>query len=158
MCLTLDFFSEYLFVVTWNMEAIIKDTRMHFSRMRTGRTLTVFRCLVPGGGCIPKESRNQKKIPPQKIGGSPLTPPQIEDPPEKLEPPWDQTPPRDWPARHAGIPTPPPRGQNDTRLWKYYLGQNFVSAGKYASSPYFTLISLAWKNYKVCGQCCNGSL
>ena len=27
--------------------------------------------------------------------------------------------------------TPPPCGQNDTRLWKYYLGQNFVSAGKY---------------------------
>ena len=51
-------------------------------------------------------------------------------------------PPQDWPARHAGIPTPSPgtdlQGMlgypptplwTDTRLWKYYLGQNFVSAG-----------------------------
>ena len=70
---------------------------MHSSRMRTGRTLTVFRCLVPGG-CIPKESRNQKKFPPPKNWGVPLNPPQPPPqnwrPPEKLETPLgpDQTP------------------------------------------------------------------
>ena len=80
-------------------------TGMHSSRMRTGRTLTVVRCLVPAGGgggwggarrgVYPqrkhKESRNQKKIPS----------PKMETPLKKLETPLD------WPARHAGIPPPP---------------------------------------------------
>ena len=62
-------------------------TRMHSSRMRTGRTFTVVRCLVPGGGGFSKESRNPKKIspPPKKIGGSPFNPPSA-PPAEKLEP------------------------------------------------------------------------
>ena len=79
-------------------------TRMHSSRMRTGRTLTVFRCLVLGRGEIKKSKKNST---PKKLGGAPLTtPPQSPDPlknwrtpqknwrpPKKLETPWDQIPP-----------------------------------------------------------------
>ena len=101
---------------------------MHSSRMRTGRTLTIFRCLVPGGLYPQRKQKSKKKIPPQKKlwGGIPLnplnhppTPPRkIGDPPKKLETPGTRPPqtdlqgmlgyppPQDWPARHAGIPTP----------------------------------------------------
>ena len=59
-----------------SMKKII--TRMHSSRMRTGRTLTVFRCLVPeGGGRVypQRKQKSKKNSPPKKIGGSPLSPP-----------------------------------------------------------------------------------
>ena len=121
--------------------------------MRTGRTLTVFRCLVRGGGGIsPKKAEIKKKSPP-KIGG-PLNPPSL--PPQKLETPpknWRPLPPKNWRLTPKNWRTPPgltckacwdtppgtdlqgmlgyppPCGQIDTHLWKYYLGQNFVSAG-----------------------------
>ena len=90
-------------------------TRMHSSRMRTGRTLTVFRSLlfrggVSGpGGCL--------------VWGGCLVPGGYLPGPGGV-PAWSE----------GGVPgqvlPPPPCGQNDTRLWKYYLGQNFVSAGK----------------------------
>ena len=58
-------------------EEILHVTRMHSSRMRSGRTLTVFQCLVRGGGGVsPKKAEIKKKFPPKKIGGSPLNPPQ----------------------------------------------------------------------------------
>ena len=66
-------------------------TRMHSSRMRTGRTLTVFRWRPSP----PKNWRPPRKIgDPQKFGD----PPKNWTPPEKLEtpgtrPPRDQTPP-----------------------------------------------------------------
>ena len=100
------------------MKTIALWTRMYSSRMRTGRMLTVFRCLVPGGGggCIPKESRNQKKIPPpQKNWGchpntpNPPPPRKMEtpwrngDPPEKLETPLDQNNPRTRPHPPPGL-------------------------------------------------------
>ena len=98
--------------------------------MRTGWTLTVFRKLEtppppPKFGPdtpLPKNWTRPPQIwsrPPRKIGA---------DPPEKLE----QTPPRKIGAdtpRKIGADTPPPCEQNHTRLWKYNLGQNFVSAG-----------------------------
>ena len=55
-------------------------------------------------------------------------PPPWPDPPPKI---WSRpSPPKIW-SRHP----PPPRGQNDTRFWKYYLGQNFVSAGNNRLAP-----------------------
>ena len=87
---------------------------MHSSRMHTGWMLTVFRWRTP---------------PPRKFGGTP---------PEKLETHphlRDQTrenwrhPPRKFGGTPPGTRHPPPCEQNDRRLWKYYLGQNFVSAG-----------------------------
>ena len=94
-------------------------TRMHSSRMRTGRSLTVYRSLLPGGcllrlcvcsrgsgvcsgglcllwGCSP--------------GGGCL-----------LRGVW-------YPSMHWG--RHPPREQNDRQVQKYYLGHNFVAAGK----------------------------
>ena len=80
-------------------------TRMHSSRMRTGRTLTVFRWRPP----------------PRKIGDTP--PKNLEEPPQKSGgPPWDQTPRRDQ--------TPPVNRMNDRRLWKYYLGHTNASIWK----------------------------
>ena len=53
-------------------------------------------------------------------------------PPENLEEPppkkFGRTPPKNW--RPPGTRFPPVNRILDTRLWKYYLGQNFVSAGK----------------------------
>ena len=120
-------------------------TRMHSSRMRTGRTLTVFQCLVPvgGRGVYPQRKQKSKKIPPPKKS-TPLKnwrpPEKLETPSEKLEPPpgltckacWDTPPTQDWPVRYAQIPSL----WTDTRLWKYYLGQNFVSAGNNLSLSY----------------------
>ena len=51
--------------------------------MRTGRTLTIFRCLVPGG-VYPQRKQKSKKIPCK----SPPYKKKIGDPPEKLETPW----------------------------------------------------------------------
>ena len=67
---------------------------MHSSRMRTGRTLTVFRYLAPGG-VSPKKAEIKKKIPP-------LTP----SPPRKIgdTPHRDQTPP---PGTRHHHPPPP---------------------------------------------------
>ena len=108
-------------------------TRMHSSRMRTGRTLTVFRKI----GDPPWKNWDP---PPKNWRHTHPPPPRQTDLQGMLgyPPSWD------WPARHAGIPThpllgltckacwdtPPPPPWTDTRLWKYYLGQNFVSAGK----------------------------
>ena len=68
--------------------------------MRTGRTLTVLRCLV-------------------------LTPP----PPKKIGDPqnWRTPPPKNW--RPPGTRPPPPLWTEWQTGVKYYLGQNFVSAG-----------------------------
>ena len=54
-------------------EEILHVTRMHSSRMRSGRTLTVFQCLVLGG-VSPKKAEIKKKFPPKKLG-VPLKPP-----------------------------------------------------------------------------------
>ena len=56
--------------------------------------------------------------PPQKKFGDPQ---KFGDPPENLE----------APPQKIGDP---PCEQNDRRLWKYYLGQNFVSAGNKRSA------------------------
>ena len=68
--------------------------RMHSSRMRTGRTLTVFRCLVRGGGVSPKKAEIKKKNSPPKNWAVPFNPPPQPPnhppqppPPEKLETP-----------------------------------------------------------------------
>ena len=64
-------------------------------------------------GCVPAERwpYSEKLETPPKIWSR--------HPPENLE----QAPPEIW-SRHPPLWT-------DTRLWKYYLGQNFVSAGNY---------------------------
>ena len=73
-------------------------TRMHSSRMRTGRTLTVFRWRDPPS---PKIWRN----PPPKIW---RTPPKIwRNPPPKI---WRNPPPKIWrnpPWKFGGTPPPP---------------------------------------------------
>ena len=85
---------------------------MHSSRMRTGRSLTVFRSLLSWGGYLNSRPPPKKlEGTPQKIGGTPQT--RLSLPPEKLEEPlWDQTLPHDQ--------TPPgpdtPCEQNHTRL------------------------------------------
>ena len=71
---------------------------------------------------------NLEQAPPPKIW-SRHTPPKIwsRHPPRKFE---AAPPPKIWrrhPPRKFGAGTPPL--WTDTRLWKYYLGQNFVSAG-----------------------------
>ena len=60
---------------------------MHSSRMRTGRTLTVFRWRTP----------------PRKFGGTPHPPENLEEPPPKIPPPkiWSASP------RKFGADTPP---------------------------------------------------
>ena len=89
------------------------QTRMHSSRMRTGRTLTVFRKLEDppgkfGAGTPPKiwsrhPPENLEQAPPPKIWSRhPPRPPKIwsRHPPENLE----QAPPRKF---GAGTPPPP---------------------------------------------------
>ena len=98
-----------------------KNTRMHSSRMRTGRAWPYpggrGGCLPGGGacqggagGCLPGGGACRGGCLPG--GGACRGGTWPAPPPENLE------------------QAPPPCGQNDTRLWKYYLGQNFVSAGK----------------------------
>ena len=81
-------------------------TRMHSSRMRTGRTLTVFRCRPPrkfGGTPPPKIWRPPENLetPPRKFGGTPPSE-NLETPP----PPWteSQTPVKTlpWPKLRFG--------------------------------------------------------
>ena len=98
------------------MYTIRIKTRIHSSRMRTGRTLTVFRCLVPPSKKIgePPEKLEplHRKIgdPSQKIGDPSQ---KIGDPsPEKLE-----TLPKNWrPLKNCRLPgtrLPPPRKIGD---------------------------------------------
>ena len=109
------------------------NTRMHSSRIRTGRALTVL-----GGGagwCIPEEfflgggkklKKKRKKnleTPLRKFGGSP---PNWRPPPENLE-----DPPKIWrippgPDHHL---LPPPVDRHT--LVKILPWPNFVAAGKY---------------------------
>ena len=87
-------------------------TRMHSSRMRTGRTLTVFRWRTPppkiwrntpsppknwrppGPNTPPAPKKNLRPPPTRKFG---VTPPSRKfggnPPPKNWRPPWDQTPP-----------------------------------------------------------------
>ena len=88
-------------------------TRMHSSRMRTGRTVTVFRKLEDppkfGAGTPPKIWSRHPPPPPRKFGAG--NPPQkfgVGTPPENLEqaPPskiWSRHP----PPRKFGVGTPP---------------------------------------------------
>ena len=107
-------------------------TRMHSSRMRTGRSLTICRSLLPGGD-VCYQGRG---------GGS--------APGVVVSAPGGSSAPRGAPeggvcsggwcsggwcllpggSVHAGIPDPPPCEQNDKQVQKYYVGHNFVAAGK----------------------------
>ena len=71
-------------------DLIINETRMHSSRMRTGRTLTVFRGEPPP----PRKFGEPppKKDPPPKIWRNPPNPPK-KHPPQNLEEPPKKTPP-----------------------------------------------------------------
>ena len=80
---------------------------MHSSRMRTGRTLTVFRWRTP-----PKIWRNPpKKTPPKKFGATPpkkdTSPPKIWRNPPKKRPPlkiWRNPPKKRPPQKFGGTP------------------------------------------------------
>ena len=115
--------------------------------MRTGRTVTIFRWRTPPPNLEepplknwrpPRKIGDSRKIgdplknwrPPRKFGG---TPPKLETPGTPLGPPGTRP------------PTPSPRGHNDTRFWKYYLGQNFVSAGKNSNQPELAIHCFAGK-------------
>ena len=92
----------------------------------------------PGGG-YPQIKQKSKKNPPPKKLGVPLNPP---NPPKLKTPRKIGDPPKNW--RPPRTRLPPPCGQNDTRLWKYYLGQNFVSAGNYNLMQGTWIRSLIW--------------
>ena len=75
-----------------NLNTYEMKTRMHSSRMRTSRTLTIFRWRTP-----PKIWRNppqnleeppQKRHPPRKFGGTPLP---KKTPPQKRPPLWTES-------------------------------------------------------------------
>ena len=86
--------------VNWNISNNKNKTRMHSSRMRTGRTLTVFRKLEE-----PPPPENLEQTPPPEIWSR--HPPKI----------WSRhtTPPKIWsrhpPPRKFGADTPSPRDQ-----------------------------------------------
>ena len=103
-------------------------TRMHSSRMLTGRSLTICLTLLLGGRGIPKESRNQKNFPPpkkletpQKIGGPPKNwwpPPEKLETPRKIGPPKKlENPLKNWrhPPRIIGDP---PEKLETPRNWR----------------------------------------
>ena len=87
--------------------------------MRTGRTLTVFRSLLfPGGGVWSQGGTCLVRGGVWSQGGTCLVRGGVRS--------------RGCTCLVRGggcLVRYPPCGQNDTRLWKYYLGQNFVSAG-----------------------------
>ena len=129
------------------------STRMHSSRMRTARAFTVCRSLLLGGvylpgprgvylpglgGYLPGLGRGCTCLVPGGCtclvwGGVPAWSWGVYLVPEGGVPAW---------SRGVYLPGPggvylpgpggctwsgtPPRGQNDTRLWKYYLAPNFV--------------------------------
>ena len=106
-------------------------TRMHSSRMRTARSLTVSLYLIISHACPPLE---QPCMPPRSNHAHPPGSNHA-CPPRATTPPWEQprTPPQEQPCM------PPPRatthaplcGQNvDTRFWKYYLAQTSLRAVK----------------------------
>ena len=114
--------------------------------MRTGRTLTVFWKLEtapPPKIWSRHPPENLEQAPPPKIWSSP--------PPQNLE----QAPPQKF---GAGTPPgsdqthpPPVNRMNDRRLWKYYLGQNFVSAGNNAASA--MIVAQIWRyNNTACNS------
>ena len=83
--------------------------------MRTGRSLTVCRSLLPGGGRVSAPGGGGLL----KVGGG------VEGVCSWRGMVW-------YPSMHWGR-NPPSREQNDKQVQKYYLGHNFVAAGnKYA--------------------------
>ena len=88
--------------------------------MRTGRTLTVFRKLeTPPKIWSRHPPKNLEQAPPPKIWSS-------RHPPRKF---GAGTPPPPLPQKFGADTPHPPCEQNHTHVQKYYLGQNFVSAG-----------------------------
>ena len=83
-------------------------TRMHSSRMRTGRTLTVFRWNPPKKD-TPPENLEEPPSPPKKDTPQKKTPPKnLEEPPKKRRPPkiWEEPPPKDPPPKIWRNPPP----------------------------------------------------
>ena len=110
--------------------------------MHTGRTLTVFRWRTPPRkiGDTPRKNlagTTWKIGDPQKIGG----------------------PPRKIGGTPSGTRPPPVNRMNDRRMWKYYLGQNFVSAGKKCllsasnTSKYLVFYSERCSYLPLCTDC-----
>ena len=123
--------------------------------MRTGRSLTICLTLLRGGGGYPQRKQKSKKNPLPKLGG-PLTPPQKLETPRKIgDPPknWRTPPPQDWPARHAGIPTPP---VDRHTLVKILPWPNFVAAGNKRRAPHtrtFTFTHPGWCGVSIRQEC-----
>ena len=130
---------------------------MHSSRMRTGRSLTVCRgcASFPGGGGMPPSGGDPSQGVASYLGGASFpggcfllrqVPPcwggasfRVGVPPS-----WGVLPSRGWccflpggcllsgempPSQHA-LRQSPPCEQNDRQVQKYYLGHNFIAAGK----------------------------
>ena len=128
-----------------NAKAVFASTRMHSSRMRTGRSFTVCRSLLPEGGCLLRGvcswggcllvggvcsrggclllggvcSGGRCLLPGGCLlsGGCLL--------PRGVSALGGWHPSMHW-GRHS------PCEQNDRQVKKYYLGHNFVAAGKYS--------------------------
>ena len=148
---------------------------MHSSRVRTGRTLTVFRCLVPGGGCIPKKAEIKKKFPlnpppnwsPPSKNWRPLekleTPKKLETPenletPEKLQTPQKIADPPKFgtPRKIADPPTEnleTPRDWTTPPLWTEFLTHvcENITLAKPSFRPVIKTVQFQkkmWKNLK----------
>ena len=110
----------------------IIPTRMHSSRMRTGRTLTVFRKLEDpprkfGAGTPPKiwsrhPPKNLEQAPP-KFGAG--TPPKIwsRHPPKNLE----QAPPKIWSRHPPNLEQAPPKiwSRHPPKIWSRHPPPKF---------------------------------
>ena len=145
--------------------------------MRTGRMLTVFRKLETPPENLEQAPPPKiwSRHPPRNLEQAPPPKKLEQAPPSKI---WSRhTPPKIWsrhPPRKFGAGTPPKFGAGtppenleqapppkiwsrhpppvdrilDTRYWKYYLGQNFVSAGNNIDIS-FTRCNTKTKNIHV---------
>ena len=139
---------------TWSKIKALR-TRMHTSRMRTVRSLTVSRSIggglpnrspqmqTPGWmhspdadppGCRPPQMQTLLDADPQcrplRYRPPGCRPPRMQSFPSIGQSPGCSPPPRFRPLLDADPPwcrsLPPVDRRNDTRLWKYYLAPNFV--------------------------------
>ena len=86
-------------------------TRMHSSRMRTGRSLTVRQALLPGGVCLSAcWDTPQEQTPPwEQTPPPPRRQPPGADTPQSRHPPGADTPPKADTHPQSRHPPPPPR-------------------------------------------------
>ena len=131
-------------IFPWDRTKKTYQTRMHSSRMRTGRALTVSR----GGGLHPEEifwgEKKLKKKEKKKFGGT--SPENFRHPPKNFRHPQKfQTPPfpskiLDTPLGPGQVPPPPPRVDRHTPV-NLLPWPNFVAGGKNKNINWFLVLN-----------------